>query len=208
MTEKIPNPEFGSLATDEQVARAAKALEANGMHAIVLESREEARSCVLELIPPGAYVHNPPSRTLEEIGLKNDIESSATFENSRSRLHSLDRHTQQREMRQLASSADVVVGSLHAITEEGQVLIASATGGQLAAAVFGADKVIWVAGTQKIVRSLEEGFRRIQEYSYPLEDERARQAYGQPSAINKVLVVNGEYPGRITVVLVKEKLGF
>ncbi len=203
-----PNYEFSRLATDEQVAKTARALEAHGLHAIVLESREEARGCVMEMIPAGAYVHNPPSRTLEQIGLKDDIESSARLENSRSRTHSLDRQTQQRELRKQVSSPDVVVGSVQAITEQGQVLIASATGSQLAAAVFGADKVIWVAGIQKLVPSLEDGLRRIHEYSHPLEDARTRQAYGQPSTVNKVLVVNGEYPGRITVILVKENLGF
>ena len=69
--------------------------------------------------------------------------------------------------------------------------------------------MIWVVGTHKLVRTLEDGLRRIREYSLPLESERALQAYGQPSAINKLLIVNGEsYPGRITVILVKQRLGF
>jgi len=153
-------------------------------------------------------VHNPPSRTLEQIGVAADIENSVAFHASRPRLHALDRKTQQGEIRRLAASPDVVVGSVHAITEQGQVLVASASGSQLGAAAFGAGTVIWVAGTQKLVPTLEEGLRRIREYSYPLEDARARQVYGQPSAINKILVVNGERPGRITVVLVKEQLGF
>ncbi len=203
-----PDHEFTRLATDEQVARTARALEANGMHTIVLESGEEARACVMEMIPAGAYVHNPPSRTLEQIGVKGDIESSTGIENSRARTRTLNKKTQQRELRKQYSSPDVVVGSVHAITENGQVLIASATGSQLAAAVFGADKVIWVVGIQKLVPSLEDGLRRINQYSLPLEDARTREVYNQPSAANKVLVVNGEYPGRITVVLVKQNLGF
>ncbi len=202
------NPKFNQLASDEQVAKTAQALKAHGMHVIVLDSREEARACVLEMLPAGALVHNPPSRTLEQLGLKEVIETSTVFHDTRSRLHQMDKQTQQHEMRQLVSSPDVVVGSVHAITEEGQVLIASATGSQLAAVVFGADQVIWVVGAQKLVPNLEEGLRRIREYSHPLEDQRTRQIYGQPSMINKVLIVNGEMPGRITVVLVKENLGF
>jgi YkgG family uncharacterized protein len=208
MSTLLPNDEFGRPAPDEQVARTVAALEAHGIHAIVLESGEEARGCVLELIPAGADVHNPPSRTLEQIGLAAEMERSTSFHASRPLLHSMDRRTQQREIRRLISSPDVVVGSVHAITEQGQVLVASASGSQLAAEVFGAGSVIWVVGTQKLVRTLEDGFRRIREYSHPLEDERTQQVYGRPSAINKVLVVNGEMPGRITVVLVKEKLGF
>ena len=208
MSTLKPEQEFTQLASAERVAKTAAALEANGMHTIVLESSEEARGCVLEMIPAGAEVHNPPSRTLEQIGVAADIENSVAFHASRPRLHALDRKTQQGEIRRLAASPDVVVGSVHAITEQGQVLVASASGSQLGAAAFGAGTVIWVVGTQKLVPTLEEGLRRIREYSYPLEDARARQVYGQPSAINKILVVNGERPGRITVVLVKEQLGF
>ncbi len=208
MTSLKPNPEFNRLASDEQVAKTAHALEANGLHTVVVDTGEQARDQVWEMIPTGVQVYNPPSRTLEQIGLTADIEAASRFQPLRARIRSLDRTTQQREIRQLTGSPDMIVGSVHAITEQGQVLIASASGSQLGAAVFGAGSVIWVAGTQKLVRTLEEGFRRIQEYSYPLEDERTRQVYGQPSAINKILIVNGERPGRITVVLVRQNLGF
>jgi hypothetical protein len=89
------------------------------------------------------------------------------------------------------------------------VLIASATGSQLGPYAYGAGKLVWVVGAQKIVPSLEEGFRRIREYSLPLEDARARQVYGMQSFVGKLLVVSREaQPGRITVVIVKENLGF
>ena len=110
----------------------------------------------------------------------------------RARLHSLDRVTQRNEMRKLGASPDVLVGSVHAITEQGEVLIASAVGSQLGPAAFGAGAVIWVVGTQKLVRTLEDGFRRIRQHSLPLESERTQRVYGQPSAINKLLIVNGE----------------
>ncbi len=208
MNALAPNQEFNRLASDEQVIKTARSLEANGLHTIVVDTGEQARANVQEMIPAGTHVYNPPSRTLDEIGIAADIETATRFQPLRARLRSLDRATQQREIRQLIGSPDVVIGSVQAITEQGQVLIASASGSQLGAAVFGAGTVIWVAGTQKLVRNLEEGFRRIREYSYPLEDERARAVYGQPSAINKILIVNGEVPGRITVVLVRQDLGF
>jgi hypothetical protein len=208
MTTQIPNQEFNHLPPDEQVMRTAQNLEAHGLHTIVLETGDEARACVLEMIPSGAEVYNPPSRTLEQIGLAAAIEGSGRFQLLRSRVFAMDRKTQQREIRRLIGSPDVVLGSVHAITEQGQVLIASASGSQLGPAVFGAGSVIWVAGTQKLVPTLEDGFRRIHEYSYPLEDQRTHQVYGQPSAINKLLLVNGEQPGRITMVLVKQNLGF
>ncbi len=203
-----PNLEFTRLASEEQIAKTVQSLEANGMTTRVVETAEKARQTVLALIPPGAEIYNPPSRTLEQIGLTTDILSSGRFQPLRDRLSSLDRVKQEREYRQLIAGTEVIVGSVHAITSRGQILIASATGSQIAAAVFGAMKVIWVAGTQKLVPTLDEGLRRIWEYSFPLEDERTRQAYGQPSAVNKILTINGEYPGRITVVLVKQNLGF
>lgn len=208
MTTLLPNQEFSHLASEDQIKKTVQALQANGIRTVVVETGEEARACVLSMIPSGTEVFNPPSHTLDQIGLTADIESSMSFQPLRSRLRSLDRTTQRREIRRLTASPDVVVGSVQAITEQGEVLIASATGSQLSSAVSGADTVIWIVGTQKLVRTLDEGFRRIREYSYPLEDVRTRQVYGQPSAINKILVVKGELPGRITIVLVRQNLGF
>jgi YkgG family uncharacterized protein len=148
------------------------------------------------------------SRTLDLIGLAADVETSARGQPVRPRRRSLDRATQQREIRRLTASPDVLMSSVHASTEKGEVLVASAAGTQLGSAAWGASSVIWVAGTQKLVRNLDEGFRRIREYSHPLEDARTREVYGQANAINKVLIVNGEFPGRIKIVLVKQNLGF
>jgi acyl-CoA hydrolase len=209
MATFISNSEFAQLASEEQIAKTVQALEAHGIQAVVFETGEEARNYVLDLIPSGAEVYNSPSRTLELIGLAEEIEHPARFQSVRARLHLLDRVTQREEMRKLGASPDVLVGSVHAITEQGEIMIASAVGSQLGPAASGAGAVIWVVSTQKLVRTLEDGFRRISEHSLPLESERTQRVYGQASAINKLLIVNGEaYPGRITIVLVKQNLGF
>src|SRR5690242_15992854 len=209
MSTSIADSEFTQLASEEQIAKTVQAVEDHGMRAVVFESGQEARSYVLDLIPSGAQVYNSPSRTLELIGLVEDIEHPTRFQSVRAQLLSLDRVTQRTEMRKLGASPDVLVGSVHAITEQGEIMIASATGSQLGPAASGAGMVIWVVGTQKLVHTLEDGFRRIREYSLPLESERTQRVYGQSSAINKLLIINGEvYPGRITVVLVKQNLGF
>jgi hypothetical protein len=209
MATFLSDSEFMQLASDEQIAKTVQALEAHGMRTVVFESGEEARSYALDLIPSGAEVYNSPSRTLELIGLAENIEHSTRFQSVRTRLHTLDRATQRNELRKLGSSPDVLMGSVHAITEQGEVLIASAVGSQLGPAAFGAGTVIWVVGTQKLVHTLEDGFRRVQQYCYHLENERTHQVYGQATAINKLLIVNGEaHPGRITVILVKQNLGF
>jgi hypothetical protein len=145
---------------------------------------------------------------LDTTSTRRSFNDSTRYHPLRPWLKTMDRQAQGREWRRLQSSPEYVVGSVHAVTEQGQVLIASASGSQLASYVFGASHVIWVVGTQKIVRDLEEGLRRVREYSYPLEHERI-QALGLPgSFVSKLLLVEHERPGRISVILVKEALGF
>lgn len=204
-----PNPEFAELASDERIDDAAAALERNGIGALVVGSGQEARVRVRELLMDGAEVFNNTSRTLESIGVAEDIERSGRYQALRLRLYQMDREMQRREMRQLAAAPEYVVGSVHAVTDDGSLLIASASGGQLGPLVSGAAHVILVIGGQKIVADIETGLRRIREYCYPLEDERARRAYGVPSGVNNVLIINRVLvPQRVTAMLVKERLGF
>jgi hypothetical protein len=201
--------EFGALASDEQITATAAALERNGMTSLVVDSGEQARDAVRSILPIGAEVFNNTSRTLEAIGVAEDIERSGLYQPLRPRLYQMDREMQAREMRQLTAAPDFVVGSVHAVTEEGSVLIASASGSQLGALVAGAGHVIFVIGGQKIVADVATGLRRIYEYCFPLEDRRAREAYGVPSGVNNVLIINRAItPNRITAVLVRQSLGF
>jgi len=205
----IPNKEFTKLASHGKIERTVKALEANGMHTLVAENAEEAKKIVLDLVPQGAEVYTNQSKTLETLGLFDEFDKSGRYQAIRPKVMSLDRKTQGNEIRKLRSIPEYIVGSVHAITEDGKVLISSFGGSQLAPYAAGAAKVIWVVGTQKLVRNLDEGFRRIEEYSYPLEDERLLAALGIHSAIGKTLIVNREVvPGRITIVLVKAELGY
>ena len=209
MTTNLSHSEFTQLASEQQIEKTVQALQAHGMRVVVCETGEEARKYVLDLIPDGSAVYNSSSRTLEVLGLAELIEHANQFQAVRARLLTLDRVTQRNEMRKLVAAPDVLVGSVHAVTEQGEVLIASATGSQLGATASGAGTVIWVVGAQKLVRTLEDGLRRIREYSLPLESERAQQVYGQTSDINKLLIINAEaQPSRITMVLVKQQLGF
>jgi hypothetical protein len=214
-TALTPDRAWARLASDDQVTRTAAALEANGMRAIVVETADEARHQVFALLPAGAQVMTMTSRTLETIGVAAEIDEppemaeSPRYDAVRPRLRQMDRKTQGSEIRRMGAGPDYAVGSVHAITERGEVVVASASGSQLATYAYGAGAVIWVAGTQKIVPDLEAAFRRIYEYSFPREDERAREAYGIGSGVNKMLVVNREIvPGRISMVLVKQELGF
>ena len=200
---------FGTVADEARVTRTAAALEANGIRVLRAPTAAEAKQIVLDLIPDGAEVHSGASRSLEVAGISEEIEESASYEALRPRIFSLDRDTQADEIRRLSAAPDVMLGSAHAVTETGALLTASMSGSQLGPYASGAGRVILVVGTQKIVSDLDEGLRRINEYSFPLEDARAQEAYGIRSGVNKVLIVNREIvPDRFTVVLVDEALGF
>jgi hypothetical protein len=209
MTTLVPNAEFARLANDEQIATTVAALTARGMEASVIENRAEARSRVLDLLPEGAEVYTSLSQTIDVLGLKTEINTSSRYIPLRPQVEGLGRGGRtSRAGRKLISSPEYVIGSVHAVTQQGQVLIASGSGSQLASYAFGASHVIWVVGAQKVVRDLDEGFRRIWEYSYPLENQRMQALYGTDSFPAKILLVEKEMPGRITVLLVKEVLGF
>jgi hypothetical protein len=201
--------EFAGLASAERIATAAAALQRNGIGSHVTGSGAEARRLVSSLLPDGAEVYNNTSQTLEDIGIADDIERSGRYRPLRLRLYRMDREMQRREMRTLAASPDYVVGSVHALTEAGSLLIASASGSQLGPLVSGAAQVIFVIGGQKIVGDVETGMRRIYEYCYPLEDARALRAYGVPSGVNNILIINKVMtPGRVTAIIVKQRVGF
>lgn len=200
---------YGRAKSAAEVERTARALEENGFTVHRAANAAEARKIVLGLIPDGAEVYHGASRTLELSGITEAIERSERFRPARPRIWGMDRRTQADEIRRLAAAPDVMLGSVHAVTESGTLMTASMSGSQLGPYASGAGRVILVVGTQKIVASLEEGLRRINEYAFPLEDARAQEAYGVHSGVNKILIVNREIsPGRITVVLVDEVIGF
>lgn len=203
-----PNRDFAKLASEAQIRNVVSALESNGIKVLVAETGEEAKKLILDLVPQGAEVYANVSKSLEVLGLSAELDKSGRYNAVRPKVLSLDRKTQADEIRKLRTVPDYIVGSVHAITEAGEVITASGTGSQIASYAYGAGKVIWVVGTQKIVSDLSEGLRRIKEYSHPLEDARMQESFNAHSSLNKLLILTRDMPGRITVVLVKEELGF
>lgn len=200
---------WDELADEKSIERTVASLKTNGIEAMVVDSIEEARKKVLEIIPKGAEVMTMSSVTLDKSGITQEIMESGNYNPVRKTLMKMDRNTQGKEMNMLGAAPEWAVGSAHAVTEEGNVLIASNTGSQLPAYAYAAGNVLWVVGTQKIVKNVEDGIKRIYEYVLPLENERAKKAYGVGSFVSKLLIVNRELvKGRIKMVLVKEKIGF
>jgi hypothetical protein len=145
---------------------------------------------------------------MRELGITDEVDESGHYESIRTRLRSLDRQTQGREMRKLGAAPDYILGSAHAVTDAGEIIVGSGSGSQLGAYAYAAGKVILVVGHQKLVRDVDEGLRRLREYSLPREYARVQSLGHLGSALGKTLIFHREYSGRTRVILVPETLGF
>ena len=208
MTTPIPASLFTDPAPAERLERAAAALTAHGFTVELLDDAAAARARVKDLIPEGAIVFTGASETLRLSGIEEDINHSGRYDSLKSRPP-LDRVTHRKEIWAALSTPDVIVGSVAAVTETGSLVVASASGSQLPGYAGAAARAIWVVGAQKVVPDLDTALRRIEDHCLPLESDRAMKVYGQPSAINRVLILNAEpEPGRGTVLLLREAIGF
>jgi hypothetical protein len=201
--------DFSVPASEERIQRAAAALRANNIEAIVVDTSADAQREALERIPDGAEVHTGASKTLQQTGIQAELEASPKITWLRKQLLAMDRATQGREIRKLGAAPDVMLGSVAAVTEDGKLVTASNSGSQLGPYAAGAGRLILVIGAQKIVTDLDEALRRIYEHALPLESERLRAAMGVESHVSKILITNRDArPGRTTAIIVREPLGF
>jgi len=203
----LPNP-FTHLASRSRLKRVASALERRGIHAIVAENGAQAKDLALALVPEGAEVHAALSETLAQLGITAELEESGRYDALRPKLMRMNRTTQRHEMRRLGAAPDYILGSAHAITDDGVILVGSGSGSQLGPYAYSAGHVILLVGAQKIVRDVDAGLRRLQEHSLPLEDARMKRMGMAGSRLNKILLINGDMSDRTTVILVPEVLGF
>ena len=203
--------EWNTLANKETIQKTIESLKANGINAEFVSTGKEAKKRVLEIIPTGAEVMTMSSTTLDNLEISKEVQQSEKYNSVKNKLNSMNRETEGLEMKKIGSAPEWSVGSVNALTEEGQVLIASNTGSQLAAYATWAAHVIWVVGAQKIVKKIDGGMKRIYDYVLPLESVRANKAYNQTtgSNVSKLLIINKEIkPDRITLIIVGEELGF
>lgn len=201
--------DYSKPASEEELEKAKVSLEEHGFKVKILDNLEQARQEVINTIPEGSEVFTATSVTLSESKIDEAINNSGKYVSVRDKFYALMNEPDKKlEMRRIGAASDYTLGSVHAVTQDGQLMIASATGSQLPNYVFGASNVIWVVGAQKVVKDLSEGFERIETYTFPLENERAKKAYGTPSSINKILIYRKEPTGRGTVLLLKQAVGF
>jgi acyl-CoA hydrolase len=199
---------FTALPDQDTLEATVIALEEHGFSVAVVDDLDAARETTLALIPDGASVMTNTSVTLQEAGIADAIDDGGPYESARNRMLALDLETQGQEMKAIGGQPDYALGSVHAVTRAGTLVIASASGSQLASYAWGAANVIFVVGAQKLVSDLEAAHERIVEHSLKLEDARAYAAYGQNSFVGKVLEIHQEQPGRIHVVLIRQSVGF
>ncbi len=200
---------FTTLPDDNTLKATVVALEEHGFSVEVVDDIDAARAAVLARIPDGSSVMTNTSVTLAETGIADAVnEAGSRWESARNKMFALDFATQAQQMKVIGGQPDYALGSVHAITAGGTLVIASASGSQLASYAWGAANVIFVAGAQKLVPSLEAAHERIYQHSLPLEDARAQAAYGQHSQVGKILEIHQELPGRIHIVLIRQQVGF
>ena len=199
---------FAALPDEDTLAATVTALEEHGFSVEVVDDLDAAREAVLARIPHGSSVMTNTSVTLDEAGITDAVNDSGHYDSARAKMAGLDFATQLQEMKAIGGQPDYALGSVHAITRDGVLVIASASGSQLASYAWGAANVIFVAGAQKLVPTLEAARDRIYSHSLVLEDGRAIAAYGQHSYVGKLLEIHAELPGRIHIVLVRQPAGF
>ncbi|MGW0809059.1 LUD domain-containing protein [Nonomuraea sp. NPDC002799] len=208
MTTPTTAPQFTDPASAQRLERTAAALTANGFAVEILDDVAAARTRIRDLIPAGASVLTAASETLRLSGIDADINTGGQYQAVKPRLLAMDRVTCADDIRRQLAGPDFVVGSVAALTETGSLVAASASGSQLPAYAGGA-RAIWIVGAQKVVPDLDTALRRVHDHALPLETARAQGAYGQPSAVNRLLILNAEpHPGRGTVLLLREAIGF
>jgi acyl-CoA hydrolase len=199
--------QFDVLPDEPTITATVSALESHGFTVEVVDDLAAARKAVLARIPHGARVWRNTSITVDEAGISAEIDSpNGPYESVRLQMSA--QNFASRQMKELAAAPDYALGSVHAITADGELLIGSASGSQFATVAWGADHVVLVAGLQKVVPDLETARRRVREHSLPLENLRAQEAYGQDSRLNKTLEIYGEMPGRIHLVLIRQVIGY
>jgi acyl-CoA hydrolase len=199
---------FTAMPDEQELASTVTALEEHGFSVEIVDDLDAARKAVLARIPEGSSVMTNTSVTLDQAGIPDAINNGGRYDSARAKMAALDFATQVREMKAIGGQPDYALGSVHAVTRDGTLVIASASGSQLASYAWGAANVIFVVGAQKLVPTLGAARERIYQHSLVLEDARAIAAYGQHSQVGKILEIHSELPGRIHIVLIRQVAGF
>jgi L-lactate utilization protein LutB len=202
--------ELDGLPDEDGIETTIESLEANGFNVVVVDTPEEALETLQSHIPSGVSVMNGHSTTLEEIEFIEYLsEGDHDWESLPDRIWSIDDDAERQAARRDAQTADYFLGGINAIAQTGELVAADRSGSRIGAYPFAASNVVIVSGVNKIVPTLQDALDRLESVAYPLENERAKEAYGVESAVAKQLIFRQELEeDRTTVVLVREQLGY
>ena len=200
--------DYAAPASEAQLEALASKLREHNFEAVIVNDGAEAKAEVVKRIPAGATIHSGKSKTLEDADIFRHLMEGEEFDFIRKRTMKLDRMKDRDEMRRMGAAPDVMLGSAHAITQDGRIVITSASGSQIGPIASGAGKLILVIGSQKVVPDLDAAFRRINEHVFPYEDARLRETLGVGTKSTRTLILDQDFmPGRTTVILVRQPIG-
>jgi hypothetical protein len=204
----LQREDYAAPASEAELEAVAGRLRERNFEVIVVDGADEARAEVLKRIPAGASIHSGKSKTLEDAGIFSSLMDGDGYDFIRKKTMKMDRMAQRDEIRRAWAAPDVMLGSAHAVTETGQIVMTSASGSQIGPIASGAGTLILVIGSQKIVPDLEAAFGRIREHVFPYEDARLREQMGVGTKITRTLILESDFvPGRTTIVLTRQPLG-
>ena len=196
-------------ASSEAIQNTIKALARRNVEAILVENGEAALAKLKEMVPEGSEVFVNTSETLATIGYTEYMHGNDRYVNLHDRMMALPDPAEQREFRRKTTTADYFVGSVQAIAETGEIVVASGSGSQVGAYSYGARRLILVAGTQKICPTLADAEARTRGYTLEVHDRWLEGRGSSAAPIGKLLIMEHEpVVGRISMVLVPESLGW
>lgn len=203
---------YTQMPTRQVMEETIKALQARGVLAEVAETKAAALERIKDIIPAGASVMVSGSQSLDEAGFTTFLkEGEHSWQNLAKEISEEKDPGKQHQLLLQSTMADFYLGSVHAISKRGELVFASATGGQLPAYCFTSPNIIWVVGAQKITNSVAAALERVMGYWLPQETEKQKRLGHGGSFIGKFLIFEREDPRlhrKIHLLLVNETLGF
>lgn len=202
--------DYTTLAKDEILEKIALAASSKNLKTHIVGNKAEALEKIKSLINAGATVMTGASKTLDEIGFVDLLKSgNHHWKNLKDTILNEEDPAKKNELRNQSVFADYFLGSVHAITEEGELIVGSASGSQIPSYAFTSPNVIWVVGAQKVVPNLEEGLKRLKNYVVPLEDAHMKELGHAGTTLGEIWIFNKSImPRNLNLILIKEKLGF
>ena len=205
--------DYETIIETDRIISTMEAVKARGIAVELVESKSEALKRVLEIVPDGASIVTAASVTLNEIRFMDELTSGKhNWRSLSSEIRAENDPDKRALLRRKSSLVDFSLGSVNAIAETGEIVVASGTGSQLFP-YLSVMNVLWVAGVQKIVPSLDDAIRRVREYCAPKVEEMGRRTLGREGSgvIGKILIFENEATllrRNVRLILVNESVGF